>query len=138
MNLNSNNIGKHWVKPAPRNGIKSLTAADPPRLCENLWDVKPILQVSILTPTYSIVILCYMMSNDLNINRCQYIAMWYAGIPIFMVVINTVYVYIYIKFISIHGVYQGCYVWQVIARAGKEVTDRIKRPGEIADGHQLH
>ena len=47
-------------------------------------------------------------------------------------------IYIYIKFISIHGVYQGCYVWQVIARAGKEVTDRIKRPGEIADGHQLH
>ena len=30
----------------------------------------------------------------MNINRCQYIAMWYAGIPIFMVVINTVYVYI--------------------------------------------
>ena len=60
----------------------------------HLWDVKPILQVSILTPTYSIVILCYMMSNDMNINRCQYIAMWYAGIPIFMVVINTVYVYI--------------------------------------------
>ena len=42
------------------------------------------------------------MSNDLNINRCQYIAMWYAGIPIFMVVINTVYVYIYIYQVHIN------------------------------------
>ena len=36
------------------------------------------------------------------------------------------YIYIYIKFISIHGVYQGCYVWQVMARALTEVTDRQK------------